>query len=359
MTRISQSTGPIVLLSWMLMSFLSLADADVERQRLNFRTTNSRIETFKIVQITDIHLGETNAGEQDPYTFETIRTVLSLEQPGLIVLSGDMVTSEVIRTNADDYIRQLASVLEPFNVPWCLIFGNHDVAYYSETDRPARVGRSRIVRVDQASSLLSLTQLGPNYIFGESNYWLDIYASDDATIASRVLLLDSGGGMLPEKIDASQVDWFQATNDPNIATFCFQHLPTADMTYSSNKCFGDTMTGMIDPLVTDNGMMNALMDAQNVGFVAVGHNHGNSYCCPFENDNVSSNRWTSSSSSNSNMHYCFGRQSGYGGSPAFREHGARVYELGFDPVGGTIQWRSYVRTERGRSIDEYYPKYVS
>ena len=351
---------PCLSLLLLLLPLRSFA-ANAEKRRLNFRDSDgqdSAFSKFKIVQITDIHLGEWTADQKDPETYQAIRTYLSIEQPDLIVLSGDMVSSEDIQYNADDYLKQLASVLEPFDIPWCYIFGNHDVAWYHYDYNgysKANVRRGALVQVDRANSL-SLTQDGPPGIFGKSNYWLDILDSSNTFVASRLLLLDTGGGMLPEQLDASQVDWFKATNDPNIATFCFQHLPTDDMEYSSNKCTGQTLTGMIDPISGDAGMMQALQDAGNVIFVAVGHNHGNSYCCPFNDSTSGSNHWWSMSQSTSHMHYCFGRQSGYGGSPAFSEHGARVYELGHDKATGKVHWRSYIRTERGRVIDEYYPE---
>lgn len=339
---------------WLLPSLCTAKGRQRQRdQRLNFREGPPGYSTFKIVQITDIHLGEPYAEINDPKTFQSLRTILSIETPDLIVVSGDFLTSDMIQDHADAYLHQLAAELEPFDTPWAILFGNHDVAYYRydyTAYRPARVRRTPLARADQ-SHALSLTQVGPRGVFGASNYWLDVYDSNDQTVASRILLLDTGGGMIPRKLDASQVDWFHRTNDPNVATFCFQHLPTATMQWSSDtsKCRGETLYGAIDPIPEDAGMTRAMQDAGNVGFVAVGHNHGNSFCCSFDDSE------TEGAAAKGSMHYCFGRHSGYGGAAAFTEHGVRVYELHRNHANGHVHWSSYVRTEHGRVTDAYQP----
>ena len=353
-SSLRRSRLAVPCLSLLLLLWLPLCSF-AQGRSLNFRDSDDPTSTyskFKIVQITDIHLGGWNLNDNDPNTYQAIRTYLTIEQPDLIVLSGDMLNSDSIQYNADDFLKQLAGVLEPFNIPWCYIFGNHDVTWYGNSQ--ANVRRGKLTYVDRSNSL-SLTKRGPRDVFGTSNYWLDIRDSSNTFVASRILLLDTGGGMLPEKLDASQVNWFKATNRPKVATFCFQHFPTDDMEWSSRKCSGETITRGIDPIRGDAGMMQALQDAGNVGFVGVGHNHGNSFCCPFDGA-TSGTRWWTTTQSDSRMHYCFGRQSGYGGMPGFSEHGARVYELGHDKATGKVHWRSYVRTERGRVIDDYYPE---
>ena len=46
---------------------------------------------FKIIQITDIHYGETDP-EKDPKTTVLMRKLIEWEKPDLAVLTGDMVS---------------------------------------------------------------------------------------------------------------------------------------------------------------------------------------------------------------------------------------------------------------------------
>jgi hypothetical protein len=100
---------------------------------------------------------------------------------------------------------------------------------------------------------------------------------------------------------------------------------------------------------TDSGMLDLMESDGNVMFVAVGHNHGNDYCCPV---------------GESSLHFCFGRHSGYGGYTSVSTRGARVYELKLleedkirrrlvEDGQNQVQWNTWVRLEEGNVIDEY------
>lgn len=111
----------------------------------------------------------------------------------------------------------------------------------------------------------------------------------------------------------------------------------------------------LTPVDYDAGILNTL-SALDVRFLAVGHDHGNGYCCQHVDSEV---------------HVCFGRHSGYGGySHKNWSRGARVYELKFsvdggdlkDAVGGSgsgigngniLEWTSWVRLEDGSIVDRY------
>ena len=82
-------------------------------------------------------------------------------------------------------------------------------------------------------------------------------------------------------------------------------------------------------------------DDGNVHFLAVGHNHGNSYCCP-------------TSRNNGVLSLCFGRHSGYGGYGNL-DRGARVYELSVDTENGYFSYKSWVQMESGDVTEMYIP----
>jgi predicted MPP superfamily phosphohydrolase len=331
--------------------------------RLEFRKSQEERDTdhsyvFHILQIADIHLGEnswTNWGpEQDRKTWIALDRLILSERPDLIVLSGDQITANNVDANATAYYLQLGHSLNTFGIPWALIFGNHDDAPFEKGDAngtryPAKTSRRKLLEAHRDFDL-SLTLPGPESVTGVTNYWLDIFLPDidddddkqRAKVAARVLLLDSGGGTLTEQIDTTQLDWYLDTRplDLNTPVVAFQHIPSSvqDFAFESTQCKGLQDDG-IAGLDNDAGIVEALSDAENVHFLAVGHNHGNDYCC----------RHTPS------LHLCFGRHSGYGGYGRW-DRGARVYQLRLNQTGGWTGWKSWVRMESGEVVDEYDPK---
>lgn len=374
------------------------------------KTKNTTKYFFTILQLADIHLGE-NAWEdwgpeQDRKTFGALQSILRAEQPDLIIFSGDQLTANNINDNATEYIDLLAQHIAPFDIPWAMIFGNHDDAPLERSTNDnngviyhsAKTSRRRLVQAD-AQHTLSLTQIGPSELPGVSNYWLDIVyetsrpgqnkeadhslgTSNNDVIGARILLLDSGGGSLEQRIDESHIQWFHQTNHQHadIPVIAFQHIPStlADFSFSESRCRsgggGGNDTSLAEdgvaPLEYDGGIVQALRVAGNVHILAVGHNHGNDYCCRLPGESVGNNddyeeKSFSSSMSPNLLHLCFGRHSGYGGYGSW-DRGARVYRLQLAVAtendkssSGTVvpsfSWMSYVRMESDEVIHLYNP----
>ena len=129
------------------------AQAEVPIARLSVRrgTSKSRPDNpkallrakkdglFKIVQISDTHM-VTGVGvckdridahgkplpqsEADPLTVNFIRSVLDVEKPNLVVLTGDQLHHDILDSQS-----ALFKVVAPFierSIPYAAVFGNHD-----------------------------------------------------------------------------------------------------------------------------------------------------------------------------------------------------------------------------------------
>ena len=157
--------------------------------------------------------------------------------------------------------------------------------------------------------------------------------------AARVYLLDSGGGALPKEIQQNQVEWLtkQFSFSPQLPAVAFQHIPSKDFFFDDTLCQGLDGDGGFEPVDYDAGIARTLSHSGHVHFLGVGHNHGNDYCCPY---------------SDTKMHVCFGRHSGYGGYGSW-ERGGRVYELTIhEEDQHALHWKSWVRLESGTIEDE-------
>ena len=300
------------------------------------------------MQLTDMHIGQgqgTEWGpEQDEDTYQLLDTLLQAEQPDLLLISGDQLQGDDCDGNAALYYQALGEFLGAYGVPWAMIFGNHDDAPFDgdgESNGEVKTSREELALADQAHPL-SLTQVGPDEVFGTSNYFLPIYASsEEDTILAQIALLDSGGGALPEQLDTTQVEWAeQHLSMSPVPTMVFQHIPAdGDFRFDAEECAGVNLDEGFKKIESNAGMMDLLKSDDNVLFVAVGHNHGNDYCCPVDD-------YT--------LHVCFGKHSGYGGYSR-GERGARLYQVEVSDEENALVWNSWVRMKSGDVVDKYGP----
>lgn len=303
---------------------------------------------FRVLQLTDLHLGEEPSldwgPEQDRKTFRLLRSLIPQEDPDLVIFSGDQVTANNIDANATTYYHQLGDMMdEEFQIPYAMVFGNHDdmdrevwLANGTLVRYPALTSRRKLVQADRQHRY-SLTKEGPSQVFGVSNYFVNVYDKDTNEVKLQIALLDSGGGQLTEQIRQSQLQWYLSQRNLGIESAIFQHIPTKEFRFDGTLCEGSNGDGGIAPLEVDAANETFfLADADpRLLFMAVGHNHGNSYCCDVS------------------PVLCFGRHSGYGGYGSW-ERGARVFEFQLSDDRREVKWRSYVRMESG-NITEMFP----
>jgi predicted MPP superfamily phosphohydrolase len=332
-----------------------------QKPKLSF----SKEGSFKILQLADLHVGEAPSTDwgplQDRNTYALIRLVLMREQPDLVVLSGDQLTGDNVDENATVYYDLLANLLEEYDVPYALILGNHDDNTFwkvlengTDIRHAAKTDRLTLMRSNQRH-LHSMSQVGPSNVSGISNYVLNVYkdsysirdADDDDSIALQIMMLDSGGGSMAEEIVENQLTWYLSQRRPGVAAVAFQHIPTAQFVFSDSEttCGGFNGEDGIAPLENDPTSEISFLHQHDpdLHFLAVGHNHGNSYCCRTDNETGASR-----------LHLCFGRHSGYGGYGSW-DRGARVYEISLVPSANKVHWRSWARLDNGEIVDEFEP----
>jgi Calcineurin-like phosphoesterase len=337
--------------------------------------------TFRILQLTDLHLGEAPYEDwgpaQDVKTFQLVRDLLSFEHEiddddgnnknahrtiDLVIFSGDQLTGNNVDGNATVYYDRLGDLMDEMKLPYAMIFGNHDdmdfITNYPDgliAQHPARTLRHALAVSDRRHRQ-SLTPLGPVDIFGVSNGVLSVYHPNDGSLVLQVVLLDSGGGSLAQQIVANQLDWYQSQRQLDVPAIAFQHIPTDQFQYggenTSSVCSGYNGENGIAPLDDDpTGEISRLAQIDTKLLVlAVGHNHGNSYCCEQQQQQQQQQQPTTAV-------LCFGRHSGYGGYGTW-DRGARVYTFSWekDDSSTTLRsWHTYVRLQYGNTTDAYQP----
>ncbi|KAH8592611.1 Metallo-dependent phosphatase-like protein [Bisporella sp. PMI_857] len=181
---------------------------------------------FKIVQISDTHM-VTGVGvckdaidaygkhlpesEADPLTVDFIGKILDVENPDLVILTGDQLHHD-ISDSQSALFKAVAPIIER-SIPFAAVFGNHD----SE-------GIHALSRTAQMSILqdlpFSLCESGPEQVDGIGNFYLQVLAPAPSQIPSSTLYFLDSHSQIPSKIfnpdydpiKQSQIDWFMNTS---------------------------------------------------------------------------------------------------------------------------------------------------
>ena len=166
---------------------------------LSWKTARDQTEDFRILQLNDIHLSQSDIHEEH---FKVIDKTIEVSNPDLIVLCGD------IFTYADKHV--VKKVFNHFNdkgIPWTYVFGNHDdQGYYADNYI------QRLLGTKKAYNHCYFVNLEDDDVSGRSNFVINIL--DEAkNPAYQVFLLDSHNYNFEtndyDHLKQDQIDWYE------------------------------------------------------------------------------------------------------------------------------------------------------
>lgn len=193
-------------------------------------------DNFKILQLTDIHLGGTlyTIGE-DKNALTAVYDLISHTKPDLIIITGDFVFSVgLFSLSINNYtpIQQFCSFMRNIGIPWAFVYGNHDTEDISTASFEKIDQLFKKYAYKYTKSLL-YSEKRPD-ITGRYNQYIKILNQDE-TINQILFLLDSNqylGNMTDyDYIRDNQVKWYKNTllslkNDESIpSSMLFFHIP--------------------------------------------------------------------------------------------------------------------------------------
>jgi len=296
---------------------------------LKFRPDGS----FKIVQLTDLHIGDVQAKEreEDDRTVQLIELILTAEQPDLVVLTGDLHWSHGVK----DPLISCRKALDPVvrsGIPWAAVFGNHDAE--------AGVTREELLAVQQEYAGC-LTIAGPAEISGIGNYTLPVKSSEGSRDSVVLYFLDSGS-YAPERIGGyewvhhDQIQWYieqsrgdSERNGSPLPALAFFHIPFPEYeaAWTGEEVTGGKGEGVECPII-NTGLFSAMVEMGDVMGTFVGHDHDNDYCGTWHG-----------------IRLCYGRVTGYN-TYGNLNRGARVIRL----QEGERSFDTWIRQDDGRVI---------
>lgn len=292
-----------VLLACLMLfcSFAFAASAKTSEEvdtHLQFREDG----TFRIMQISDI---------QDFFfmrapTKKLLKAALDTCDPDIIVLTGDNISSTSLTMgSAAMAISQFMLVIQRYNIPVVMTFGNHD--------------DERTLATKEIQE--KMYEMYPCYIgcagedFGDTNlctYYVPIYSSTDKNdMVSNIWMVDSGNYNSENDLGGyacttkAQIEWYKTTSEKleaqygrKIPSFMFQHivvpeiwdaLAVAPEGVTTGGCWhngkylvlpegskGVMGEGPCPPNYS-NGQFDAVLERGDVLAMFFGHDHTNTY----------------------------------------------------------------------------------
>ncbi|KAG7840425.1 hypothetical protein KL942_002376 [Ogataea angusta] len=285
------------------------------RPQLSFK--NSK---FKILQVADLHFATLDGvcrdpwpklapGEKcqaDPKTTQFVETVLDLEKPDLVVMTGDQVYGDD-SPDTETTILKVCDIFERHKVPYAMVFGNHD--------DEGSLQRSQIMEIVEGLPY-SLSSAGPANVSGVGNYVLQVQNK------LALYFLDSHKYSLNPKVRGydylkeDQIEWIKSSKVPAAVAMAFFHIPLPEYRDTDAIVFGNYKEAVMAPQI-NTGMAQALHEI-GVSVASVGHDHCNDFC-------LKSDLWL-----------CYGGAVGEGGYGGYggTERRVRVFEV--DASNGQI-----------------------
>lgn len=206
-------------------------------------TITSNEDDFKILQLTDIHLGGSVLSyNKDLKALKAIYKLIDYTKPDLVVVTGDMTFPMGLFSfsfNNTAPVGQFASFMRNTGVPWAFTYGNHD------TEKISIANSSDLNELYKSLSWKTSKNLIYPYvqpkvngksIWGRNNQLIEIRNSD-GTLNQALFLIDSnaytGEGMNKyDYIHDDQVKWYKneierlnAEEGKIISSLGFFHIP--------------------------------------------------------------------------------------------------------------------------------------
>lgn len=190
---------------------VEIRELPLEKDGLGYWTfTKEAGSNFKILQLTDIHIGNGFLSfSKDARAMDAVKQLVNYAKPDLIIVTGDMVYPVPVQSGSFDNKKAtilFAEFMNAFNIPWTITFGNHDYEWYS------RYKLEVIAEVYETFDNC-LLQRGPEDVQGLSNHFINILNADES-INTALALFDSNsyvGYKLHDYdiIHDNQVEWYE------------------------------------------------------------------------------------------------------------------------------------------------------
>lgn len=240
---------------------------------------------FKLLALTDIHIS--GRRWRDTKAIKLVQSLIDYASPDLIVITGDAVSS---RNNLIS-LKKLGSLIESYNIPYALTYGNHD----SEGKNSKR---------ELSEYLLSLKNSIFNKVnrYQEGNYYIDIVDNNNMAVM-RLIMMDSNDYIYNDKgkiigydnVDCEQIDWYRSIieditdkNGKVMPSLLFLHIPLIE--YKIGYIEAEKTNSVIYGRKREEechskrpcALYDEILRLKSTKGIYAGHDHLNDYCVDYK-----------------------------------------------------------------------------
>ena len=267
----------------------------------NYYLVKNNVKDFKILNLSDIHFGNgTISKKQDEQVLKDVKLLIEQTNPDLIILNGDNVYPFAFSSGTTDNLQQmktLATFLESFQIPWTLIFGNHDNEFgskYSLNDLGNYLEKLNYC----------LFTKGPETVSGVGNQIINIRNTNGRLLTSLILFdshsyYGTTGLSGYDNIHQDQIDWYKSyiietSQRENFNSIAFLHIPIEEYKEAWQKYkqgsdevtyyFGDAneKNEKITTPEKNSDIFNTMVELKNTTAIFAGHNHLNDFSIKYK-----------------------------------------------------------------------------
>lgn len=333
-----------------IFCFIVCCSVTAQTSSLKFRDGK-----FKIIQLTDLHWVESdNYKLKNDSTCNLIREIIRIENPDLVILTGDIVVSN----NAQKAWGKLSNLFTEEKTSFAVTFGNHD----PESD----MSNAQVLEYLKKNHYHLTYDAENGKLSGSGNCSLPILSSDGTTEKWVLYLFDSHSYTSERTfgyydwIKHDQIEWYRKTSDQftarnkrNLPSLAFFHIPLPEHETARWVCreFGEKQEGVCAPSL-NSGLFYAFTEKKDVIGAFVGHDHNNDYMVDLDG----------------NIALAYGRKTGY--PSAYDEvlsRGVRVISLYEDDrrfhsyirdLKGTYTHYTFEQKNKGTSIPQFNGSFI-
>jgi len=276
-------------------------------------TIKSNEDDFKILQLTDIHLGGSVISyDKDMKALQAVYKLIDYSKPDLVVVTGDLTFPMGVMSfsfNNKAPVSQFAAFMRNTGVPWAFTYGNHDTESMAIIDKEDLNEHYKSLSWKISKNLLYpyvQPKVNGKNIWGRNNQLIEVRNSD-GTLNQALFLIDSnaytGEGLNKyDFIHDDQVEWYKneilrlnREEGKIISSMGFFHIPlqqyrTAYELYESGSneikyFFGSNDEKMINKICASDYPSSLFDTAKSLGSTKgffCGHDHYNNMSLEYE-----------------------------------------------------------------------------
>ncbi len=202
-------------------------------------TIVAKEDSFRILQLTDIHLGGSIfSAFEDTKALKACYRLILETQPDLVVVTGDLVFPMGVMSfsfNNNAPIMQFANFMRNVGIPWAFTYGNHDTEALATLDRAGVDSLMKSLSYKTSKNLL-YPYVQPD-VYGRSNQMIEVRGSDGKLMQALFLIdsndyVEAGGINEYDYIHDDQVEWYKRMvqnlskrEGTKVPSMVFTHIP--------------------------------------------------------------------------------------------------------------------------------------